>query len=282
MLHTFLMKGAPVSGAPFLFRHLLLACLLFGGISQTSHAASCAAEHTNERVQVVYVYDGDTVKLDDGRRLRFIGINTPETGYKGQASQAYADEAKAALQDLLDTHNRILLLQTGRQDRDHYGRLLAHAFLEDGTNIAVRLLQKGLATTTLVPPNAWGHDCYRQQEDLARIEGIGLWGLDAYKAKESQSLPPNTRGFRIIRGTVEEVRQSGRSTWVSLEGALVLHISNKDRVNFRPGFLAGLEGHQVETRGWVKPVRGGLQMSVQHPAALEIITYSDSNHPGNP
>jgi hypothetical protein len=218
--------------------------------------------------------------MRDGRRLRFIGINTPETGHRGQVKQPFSSEATALLQNLLDKHNRTLLLQAGREHRDHYGRLLAHVFLEDGTNIAVQLLQKGLATTLVVPPNTWGHRCYQQHEDLARIEGLGLWGLDSHKTKASKSLPPNTRGFHIIRGTVQEVRQSQHKTLVNLEGSLVIYISKKDSVNFEPGFLESLEGHQVETRGWIKPVRDGLQMRVKHPAALAVITTSNDNPPG--
>jgi micrococcal nuclease len=276
----FSVKGVPVSGAPFLFLQRLLVLLFFCAITQATRAGNCAAERISERVQVIHVYDGDTVKLKDGRRLRFIGINTPETGHHEQVKQPYASEATALLQNMLDTHNRTLLLQAGREHRDHYGRLLAHVFLEDGTNIAVQLLQKGLATTLVVPPNTWGQRCYQHYEDLARIEGLGLWGLDSHRTKESKSLATDTRGFRIIRGQVQEVRQSRHSTWVSLEGSLILRINKKDLVNFEPGFLEGLEGHQVETRGWVKPVKNGLQMSVKHPAALAVITTSSDKHPG--
>jgi len=267
-------KGAPVSGAPFLFRQLFLGCLLFCCVAQTTRAESCAAEHISESVRVIYVYDGDTVKLEDGRRVRFIGINTPETGHHDQATQPYANEAKASLQKLLDTHNRTLLLQTGKQQRDHYGRLLAHAFLEDGTNIAVQLLQQGLATTLVVPPNTWGHSCYQQQEDMARVEARGLWGLDTYQAQEGRSLPLDTRGFRIIRGTVENVRQSRYQVWLDLQGPLAIHISRKNLVNFEPAYLETLAGRRVEARGWIKPAQGGLQMSVQHPSALAEITRS--------
>jgi micrococcal nuclease len=270
-------KGVPVSGAPFLFRQLLLGSLLYCCVAQITQAASCAAEHISERVRVIHVYDGDTVKLEDGRRLRIIGINTPETGHHDQATQPYASEAKALLQMLLDTHNRTLHLQAGKQQRDHYGRLLAHAFLEGGDNIAVRLLLQGLATTLVVPPNTWGQSCYQQQEDMARVDARGLWGLDTYRAQEGRSLPLDSRGFRIIRGTVEEVRQSRHQVWLDLQGPLAIHISRKDLVNFEPGYLETLAGSRVEARGWIKAGQGGLQMKVQHPAALARITRSASN-----
>jgi hypothetical protein len=103
-----------------------------------------------------------------------------------------------------------------------------------------------------------------------------LWGLDTYRAQEGRSLPLDTRGFRIIRGTVEEVRQSRHQVWLDLQGPLAIHISRKDLVNFEPGYLENLAGSRIEARGWIKPGQGGLQMKVQHPAALARITRSAS------
>ena len=183
-------------------------------------------------------------------------------------SQPHAREAKDRLQKLLNSHNHTLLLQADRQQHDHYGRLLAHAFLEGGENLAVRLLQEGLATTLVVPPNTREHRCYQRHEDRARSAGRGLWGLDAYKTRQSQALPRDTRGFRIIRGKVREVQHSRHNVRVSLEGNLVIRIGKKDIENFEPGFLEGLEGQRIETRGWVRPVNDALQINVRHPAAL--------------
>lgn len=67
--------------APFSLWLLALA-LLFALLPQAAHASACPATSSSERVHVVYVYDGDTVKLSDGRRLRLIGINTPNSATK--------------------------------------------------------------------------------------------------------------------------------------------------------------------------------------------------------
>ncbi len=275
MLQRCSAKGVPESGAPF-FWQLLLGCLLVGGLTRITLADSCAAEHISERVRVTHVYDGDTVKLEDGRRLRFIGINTPETRHHDQPRQPYAEAAKARLQELLDTYNRTLLLQDDRQQHDHYERLLAHAFLENGENLAVQLLREGLATTLVVPPNTWGYRCYQRHEDRARSAGRGLWGLDAYKTRQSGALPRDTRGFQIIRGKVQEVRHSRHNVWLDLDGPLQLRIGKKDFVYFEPGFLEGLDGQPVEIRGWVRPVKEGLQMTIRHPAALARINHDTS------
>ena len=263
-------KGASDRVAPFAFWLLLSSILLLAGSPLTATASACQAIKTGERVQVVYVYDGDTVKLNDGRRLRLIGINTPELGREDQPTQPLADAARSALQRLLETHNRILLLQYGTQDHDHYGRLLAHAFLEDGDNIAVYMLQQGFATTLVVPPNSWGADCYQRVENEARLDRRGLWALPDYQPQAALSLPLSTRGFRIVHGQISEIRTTRDTVWVDMDGPLVLQVSRKDLVNFDS--LENLVGQQVEVRGWVKQDRDGLRMKIQHPAAVVAIT----------
>lgn len=263
-------KGASGSAAPFSYATLCtgLLCTLACQV----HAAGCPAGHIDERVQVVYVYDGDTVKLGDGRRLRLIGINTPEMTHNSGQIEPLASDARAMLQDMLDQGNRILHLQYGEQHNDHYGRLLAHAFLENGDNVGARLLQQGLATALVVPPNTWARDCYQRLEDDARIDRLGLWALPQYQTLASTGLPADTTGFHIVTGHIIAVRDTSRSTWLDLAGPLTLHVSHQDQTNFKPGYLNQLAGHDVEVRGWIKPDRKGLRMNIRHPAALVKIT----------
>ena len=261
--------------APFSLCLLALA-LLFGLPPQAAHASACPATSSSERVHVVYVYDGDTVKLSDGRRLRIIGINTPELGNEDPTTVPLANEARARLQELINTNNRTLLLQHDAQHKDHYGRLLAHAFTESGDNVASMLLQQGLATTLVVPPNTWGMQCYQGLENDARIDRRGVWGLPAYQSRPARGLPPDTKGYRIVQGHVNDVRESKHNVWIDLDGPLTLQISRKDLPNFDS--LASLPGADVEVRGWIRQVEGGLLMSLQHPAALTIITAQPVRH----
>jgi endonuclease YncB( thermonuclease family) len=259
---------------------LLLIPLLCLATAGKVLAANCPAERTSERVRVVHVYDGDTIKLVDGRRLRLIGINAPEIRDDASRSQALAEKARSALRMLLDRYNRTLNLQYGRQNRDHYGRLLAHAFLDDGTNVAVRLLQQGMATALVVPPNTWGHDCYASVEAAARAEQRGLWALPDYQTIEGSVLHVSTRGFRIVLGRIIDIRTSRHGTWLELEGPLAIRVDRKDLVNFPPGFPETLDGKTIEVRGWIKAGQDGLMMNVRHPAALVAITAGKAAGPG--
>ncbi len=225
---------------------------------------------------MAYVYDGDTVKLADGRKLRFIGINTPEIGRHGKANQALASQARSFLDDLLNAHNRTLTLQSGAEEHDHYGRLLAHAFLENGSNVAVQLLDAGLATTLIVPPDTWAVDCYQQHENSARAGRRGLWSLPAYQPQDSTSLQRDTKGFHIVHGRVTAIRHTRYTVWLDLEGMLTARVSTSDLSNFRPGYLDNLEGELVELRGWIKTGSYGLRVTVRHPAALQMLVTGAS------
>jgi endonuclease YncB( thermonuclease family) len=217
------------------------------------------------------VYDGDTVKLADGRKLRFIGVNTPEIGRHGQTNQALATQARSFLNDLLNAHDRVLNLQSGTEEHDHYNRLLAHAFLETGSNVAVQLLDAGLATTLVVPPNTWSVDCYQQRENDARAARRGLWSLPAYQPQDSATLQRDTQGFRIVHGRVTEIRHTRYTVWLDLDGTLTAGVSTRDLPNFKPGYLDNLVGKNVEVRGWIKAGREGPRVTVRHPAALRIL-----------
>jgi micrococcal nuclease len=271
-------QGVSLRDAPFAFGCRLLALLLCC-CPATVSATDCPAARVRERVEVAYVYDGDTVKLADGRKLRFIGINTPEIGHHGEASQALATQARSFLDDLLNTHNRILNLQPGPEEHDHYGRLLAHAFLETGSNVAVQLLDSGLATTLVVPPDTWAVDCYQQHENNARAARRGLWSLPAYQPQDSANLQRDTKGFRIVRGRVTAIRHTRFTVWVDLDGTLTARVSTKDLPNFTPGYLDSLRGKNVEIRGWIKTGRDGLRVNVRHPAALRILAAGTTTFP---
>lgn len=266
------LKGATGPVAPFLFpaRWLCAAALLWVQVSAAS--TPCGYTHIDERSRVVYVYDGDTIKLQDGRRVRLIGINTPELGRDGAPNEALAGKARDTLQQILDSGSRTVLLQYDSEQHDHYGRLLAHVFLENGDNVAARLLQKGLAAALVVPPNTWGLQCYQGLENDARIDRAGLWQLDGYQPRDSSTLTTNSRGFTIVRGQVTAVRRTKHSTRVDLQGLLTLHIDNRDRINFPEHMPESLNGKEVEVRGWIRPAGKRLQMTVQHPAAVIQLT----------
>ncbi len=244
--------------------------------------AACPADYTDERVKVTHAYDGDTVTLEDGRRIRLIGINTPELGRDGHRDEPYAIAARDQLRRLLRLHDNTLLLRHDIEKRDRYGRQLSHAYFENGNSVAAELLGAGLATTMIVPPNTWSVQCYLEIEDWARKTGIGLWNTPAFRTHQSANLTHRTRGYRIVRGRIENVTTGRDAIHIDLEGPLVVRI-NRDDMDIFPNISRELlAGSLVETRGWIKHRRGNLYLQARHPAALRIYPdRAESKPPGH-
>ncbi len=234
-----------------------------------SHA--CEPGHIDERALVAQVIDGDTVRLQDGRLVRFIGLNTPELGRDGRSFQPYAREATQALRDLLNPHQRQVLLRYGHQRHDRYGRTLAHPYLPDRDNITAELIRQGLATALLVPPNTHHLDCYQRAERQARELRRGIWTLTQYRPIASSELARDTRGVRLVTGRVVRVGHGGRATWLNLEGRVAIKIADEDAGYFRDMDFKDLKGQRVLARGWIYNHKGELRLRVRHPAALSTV-----------
>lgn len=234
-------------------------------------AQNCSADRIKAHSRVVYVYDGDTVKLADGRRLRLIGIDTPELGRGGSPPQPYAVRARERLRALLDAHANRIGLRYDRVRRDRYQRTLAHVYLPDGTNAAAALLRQGLGAALAVPPNLWNLDCYRAAERQARTQRRGVWDLPAYRPVEAADLKPDARGFRLVSGRVVKTGRRRGSLWLRLDGPVVLRIRRDDLRYFRTLRLRELTGRRVLARGWLRGYRGTLFLRLRHPAALRVM-----------
>lgn len=236
-------------------------------------ADECVPEHFDEIVSVDRIYDGDTVRLNDGRRLRLIGIDAPEIFHDRNDAEPFARDAKEALSALIEQGGGRIRLTYDRERRDRYSRYLAHAFTDgdESASISADLLMKGLAISLVVPPNVRFLDCYRAAETKAREAGEGIWGDEAYNPIEGIDVPASIEGFRIVTGKVERVGESRTSLWINLEGGIALRIDRDDLENF-PGTFSPetLVEKQVTARGKVYRHRGQNRMRIAHPADLTV------------
>ncbi|MBI3343300.1 MAG: thermonuclease family protein [Gammaproteobacteria bacterium] len=233
-----------------------------------AQAASCSADRINERVHVAHVHDGDTVMLSDGRKLRLIGIDTPELSRDGRPAEPLAEEAAAALRKLLADQTTIGL-RLDAEPRDHYQRSLAHLFLQDGRSVEVWLLERGLATLFIVPPNVWNMSCYIAAEQHARDAGRGLWARAEYRVTDTTELVPGAEGVRLVRGRVIEVEESAKSLWLKLAGNVSVRVDRRDLVYFGASDPRSLLHGQVLVRGRLVARSSGWMLHVRHPVALQ-------------
>lgn len=257
-----------------LFGHLrasLAGALLLCALA--AQAMECPADRIDEQVRVASIPDGDTLHLTDGRRVRLIGVNTPEVAHDGRPAEALADEAHALLQRLVREVDGHVGLRLGEEPRDRHGRLLAHVFLPGGESIEARLLAEGLATRIAIPPNLWGQTCLAQAEDAARAAGRGLWALPPYRTPlEAHRLPADAQGYLLLQGRVERVGGSRHAQWIELEGGVSLKIDHDLLPWFQGMNLKTLEGQRVEVRGWLtRPDGKRPRMRLTHPSMLRIL-----------
>ena len=121
---------------------------------------------TGETARVAFVVDGDTVELAGGRRVRYIGVNTPEI------DQPYAADATAFNASLVAGQK--VWLEPDTQASDQYGRLLAYVWVGD-TFVNLELVRQGYAVAYTVPPNVRHADAFVRAEREAREAERGLW-----------------------------------------------------------------------------------------------------------
>lgn len=118
------------------------------------------------------IVDGDTFETEDGRKVRLIGVNTPEVHGK---VEDYGREASAFSKARLQ--NQTVYLFRDVSDTDRYGRLLRYIFVEhDPVLYNETLLTEGYANTMTYPPDVLFADKFAHLERAARESGKGLWG----------------------------------------------------------------------------------------------------------
>lgn len=130
-----------------------------------------------EKVQVRNVYDGDTLTLIDERRVRFLGIDTPELKEK----QPFAEEAKVYTKNLCHKQEIWISYEPGHEKQDHYGRLLCFVWVQNpgGGYLSVNegIVSEGLANAYIPSKDSKLHnwDKLLELQNQARAAKKGLW-----------------------------------------------------------------------------------------------------------
>lgn len=252
----------------------LFAFIACGIFTTPLYADNCTAKQYRETAQVTHVYDGDTIKLADGRKLRLIGINTPERGRDGKPNEPFYLAAKKQLQDIISKSNNKVKIVFGEDKRDRYKRLLAHIFTINNENITKTLIQKGMGFAVVIPPNIHFLSCYQHAEQLAKKNKRGIWNHQYSKATNVTSLNKSARGFHQISGTVDRIGESRSSFWLNINSnsnaKFALRILKNNISYFKKFHPRELLNHRLTARGWIYEIKGEQRMTVHHPASLQI------------
>lgn len=120
-------------------------------------------------------YDGDTLTLENGDKVRLSWVNTPEL----KPPEAYGKEARDFTRNLVVGKQVKLILQ-GENPRDGYGRLLSGVMVGD-VNLSYALLQQGLGHVFIIPPEAYDMSGLLEAQRVARKARRGIWSTEHYQ-----------------------------------------------------------------------------------------------------
>jgi len=126
---------------------------------------------TSDAVVVRSITDGDTFRTEDERRVRFIGIDTPEV----DEDACFAAEATAHLDELIPPGTELRLV-TDVDPVDRFGRTLAYVHrADDYLDVGLAMAADGYALQLTVPPNVARAEQIGEAVAAARTAGRGLW-----------------------------------------------------------------------------------------------------------
>ncbi len=135
------------------------------------------------KARVINVIDGDTIKIEGGQVVRYIGIDTPETTHPSKPVQCYGKEASDKNRELVE--GKEVKLEKDVSETDKYGRLLRYVWLGDML-VNEYLVREGYAQSSSYPPDVKYQNRFLEAQRQAREEKRGLWG-DVCNAQPTQA-----------------------------------------------------------------------------------------------
>lgn len=143
-------------------------------------------DYNYSSILVTRVVDGDTLQLEDGERLRLIGIDTPEmhesdklerdSRSSQQDKEAIIEMGRRAYEFTKKlVEGRRVSIELDAEPRDKYRRLLGYVYLEDGTFVNAEIVKQGYASLLTIPPNVRHAELFLNLYREARENKRGLW-----------------------------------------------------------------------------------------------------------
>jgi micrococcal nuclease len=172
--------------------------------------------------QASKVIDGDTIELDNGERVRYIGIDTPEFR-ANQEPDPYAQEAYEANYNLVD--GKEAYLEFDVQERERYDRMLAYTYFDD-LFIYTWLVENGYTQIMTIPPNVTYQDLLLELQTKTREENRGIWEIEPVENKKEDSEFPyvgnkNSKKFHhYYCGSVDDMKEKNKVFFLTREDAV--------------------------------------------------------------
>lgn len=149
-------------------------------------------------VKVVAVLDGDTIVISGGEKVRYAGLNTPETHHPDKLPEYCGREAFEANRRLVA--GKAVRLEYDERQRDKYGRLLAYVHV-DGLFVNAELIRQGFAQVSTYKDTQRYHKEFQRLQQSAIAARRGLWGgcSDLRPRSDPSGLAPQATGKKRSR-----------------------------------------------------------------------------------
>lgn len=148
-------------------------------------SAKVDGESAQNLFLVSKVVDGDTIQLENGRVVRYIGVDTPETKDPRTTVQCYGQKASEENKKLVE--GKMVKLEKDISETDRYDRLLRYVYV-DGIFVNDHLVKEGYARSSSYPPDIKYQEVFRASEEEARNMAKGLW-LECASSIERTTTP---------------------------------------------------------------------------------------------
>lgn len=250
---------------------LLFLVLLFSGVYFALEKTAA------EDVYINKVIDGDTVISASGKKIRLLGIDSPEINWEQGSAEYFAWEARDyVIEKLL---NKKVNLEYDIDKNDDYGRILAYLFL-DGNNFNLKLLEEGYAGLMIVSPNDKYRKSFVRAAEGARKNGRGIWNKVEYY---SDKLP--IISYReaekyigeevIVKGEIVNTAKTEEVSFLNFsqnyQNTLSLVIFNHNLIKFSYQPDEYLKNREIKVMGKVKLYQGVPEIIVEEAENIMLV-----------
>ncbi len=161
-----------------LFKVIIGILLVIGSLVYSKYQPVVQAPITQAGYYNVSKFDdGDTIVVDMNgidEKVRFIGVDTPETHDPRKPVQCFGKAAAKFTKDLIGNNQVRLEADPTNTNRDRYNRLLRYVYLPDGTLVNLEIIKQGYGFAYLSFPVQKAEE-FRLAQKIARENEKGLW-----------------------------------------------------------------------------------------------------------
>lgn len=213
--------------------------------------AGKSVNKVKDLVKVTRVIDGDTIEIEGGEKVRYIGIDTPETMDPRKPVQCFGVESSKKNKELVE--GKTVRLEKDITDRDKYNRLLRYVWLDD-TLINLALVKGGFAYSYSYPPDIKYQDKFVTAQKEAREAKVGLWSACGSESSETAVSSSKVQVSSSVQKSGSDCSIKGN---INASGEKIYHLSgcgsySKTKIEENRGERWFCSETEAQSAGWRK------------------------------